>query len=73
MVATASSTWTTTKHHFYLKWAALLQKYDDAANYLHRYLYKCREAWALCFTHCAFNAGMQSTQRVESYNGIIQY
>ncbi|CAB5172146.1 unnamed protein product [Rhizophagus irregularis] len=113
MVTAASSTWTTTKHHFCLfhirknlekhflgkyggekwkefftafcrtrnshvefifeeKWAALLQKYDDAANYLQRHLYKCREAWALYFTHCAFNAGVQSTQRVESYNGIIK-
>ncbi|CAB4479910.1 unnamed protein product [Rhizophagus irregularis] len=54
------------------KWAVLLQKYDDAANYLQRHLYKCREAWALCFTHRAFNAGVQSTQRVESYNGIIK-
>ncbi|CAB4425493.1 unnamed protein product [Rhizophagus irregularis] len=54
------------------KWAALLQKYDDAANYLQRHLYKCREAWALCFTHRAFNAGVQSTQCVESYNGIIK-
>ncbi|CAB4375383.1 unnamed protein product [Rhizophagus irregularis] len=26
------------------KWAALLQKYDDAANYLQCYLYKCKEA-----------------------------
>ncbi|CAB5387291.1 unnamed protein product [Rhizophagus irregularis] len=113
MVAAASSTWTTIKHHFCLfhirknlekhflgkygeekwkefftvfcharnsrvefifeeKWAALLQKYDDAANYLQRHLYKCRETWALCFTHRAFNAGLQSTQRVESYNGIIK-
>ncbi|CAB4492900.1 unnamed protein product [Rhizophagus irregularis] len=54
------------------KWAALLQKYDDAANYLQRHLYKCRETWALCFTHRAFNAGVQSTQHVELYNGIIK-
>ncbi|CAG8722541.1 11565_t:CDS:2, partial [Racocetra fulgida] len=26
----------------------------------------------LCFTHCAFNAGVQSTQRFESYNAIIK-
>jgi hypothetical protein len=35
-------------------------------------LYECREAWALCFTHRAFNAGVQTTQRVESYNAIIK-
>jgi MULE transposase domain len=54
------------------RWAALITEYPDAANYLQRYLYQCREAWVLCFTHRAFNAGIQSTQRVESYNGIIK-
>ncbi|CAB5359026.1 unnamed protein product [Rhizophagus irregularis] len=108
MVATASSTWTITKHHFCLfhiqknlekhflgkyggekwkefftafcrarnsrvefifeeKWAALLQKYDDAANYLQRHLYKCREAWALCFTHHAFNAGVQTLLKLQRH------
>jgi hypothetical protein len=28
--------------------------------------------WALCFTHRSFNAGIQSTQRVESYNALIK-
>jgi hypothetical protein len=54
------------------KWAALLQKYNDATNYLQRHLYKCRKAWVLYFTHRAFNAGMQNTQCVELYNGIIK-
>ena len=54
------------------RWAALLQEYPDATSYLQRYLYPCREAWVLCFTHRAFNAGIQSTQRVESYNSIIK-
>jgi hypothetical protein len=39
------------------KWNALLQNYADDANYLQCQLYPCREAWVLCFTHCAFNAG----------------
>ncbi|CAG8753024.1 2622_t:CDS:1, partial [Funneliformis mosseae] len=30
------------------------------------------EAWVLCFTHRVFNARIQSTQRVESYNNIIK-
>src|SRR6266498_2125140 len=54
------------------RWASLLQKYPDASSYLQRQLYPCREAWVLCFTHRAFNAGVQSTQRVESYNSIIK-
>ena len=54
------------------RWNSLLQQYPNAASYLQRQLYKCREAWALCYTHRAFNAGVQSTQRVESYNAIIK-
>ncbi|CAG8696829.1 4267_t:CDS:10, partial [Funneliformis caledonium] len=46
------------------RWATLLQEYPDATSYL--------EAWVLCFTHRAFNAGIQSTQRIESYNSIIK-
>ncbi|CAG8658331.1 8607_t:CDS:2, partial [Scutellospora calospora] len=52
--------------------ATLLNEYDDATNYMQYYLYQCWETWALCFTHCAFNAGIQSMQRVESYNRIIK-
>lgn len=98
MIATVSTSWPKTKHHFCLfhirknlekhfmskygddkwrkffsafcyvrnscvesifeeRWAALLNEYEDAANYMHRYLYQCQEAWALCFTHYVFNAG----------------
>ena len=39
---------------------------------MQRQLYRCWEAWVLCFMHRGFNAGIQSTQRVESYNGIIK-
>ncbi|CAG8584661.1 6862_t:CDS:2, partial [Racocetra fulgida] len=57
---------------FKQNWGILLQEYNDAADYLQWQLYECREVWALCFTHCAFNADVQSTQRVESYNAIIK-
>ena len=30
-------------------------------------------SWALCYTHRSFNAGIQSTQRVESYNSLIKW
>ena len=49
-----------------------MQKYPDASSYLQHQLYPCRESWVLCFTHRAFNAEIQSTQRVESYNAIIK-
>lgn len=44
------------KSIFEEKWAILLQEYADAASYLQHQLYACREVWALCFTHRAFNA-----------------
>ncbi len=28
--------------------------------------------WALCFIHRSFNAGIQSTQRIEGYNALIK-
>ncbi|RGB25185.1 hypothetical protein C1646_772073 [Rhizophagus diaphanus] len=49
-----------------------LAMYDDVTNYLQCHLYKCREAWALYFTHHAFNAEMQNTQHIKLYNGIIK-
>ncbi|CAB4434524.1 unnamed protein product [Rhizophagus irregularis] len=87
MIAAARSSWPTTKHHFCLfhirknlekyflskyygeKWKKFFATFCSTRN---SRLYPCREAWALCFTHRAFNAGIQSTQRVESYNGIIK-
>ncbi|RIB21559.1 hypothetical protein C2G38_2176301 [Gigaspora rosea] len=57
---------------FEKRWNELLHKYPDASSYLQYQLYKYRESWVLCFTHRAFNAGVQSTQRVECYNGIIK-
>ncbi|CAG8680211.1 4565_t:CDS:2 [Cetraspora pellucida] len=86
MIVAAKNCWPMTKHYFCLfhirknlenhflnKYRAiLLQEYSDAADYLKWQLYECSEALALCFTHCAFNAGVQSTQRIESYNAIIK-
>jgi len=54
------------------RWSAFQEQFSEAARYLQRQLYPTREAWALCFTHKAFNAGIQSTQRVESYNAIFK-
>ena len=54
------------------RWALLLQKYSDTSSYLQYQLYPCKESWVLCFIHRAFNTGIQSTQRVESYNAIIK-
>lgn len=54
------------------RWSAFQEQFPEATRYMQRQLYPTREAWALCFTHKAFNAGIQSTQRVESYNAIFK-
>ena len=38
---------------------------------MHNTLYESKEAWAYCFTLRLFTGGIQSTQRVESLNGIL--
>src|SRR3954449_3086773 len=46
--------------------------YQEAQNYLERTLGIDVTNWALCFTHRSFNAGIQSTQQVKSYNVLIK-
>ncbi|CAG8751413.1 7519_t:CDS:2, partial [Rhizophagus irregularis] len=48
-----------------------LDKNGEAAPYLKNVLYPIKKRWAKCFTFKEFNAGMFSTQRVESINAII--
>ena len=59
-------------HDFEAQWSKLLDRYQAASPYLMRKLYPEKEAWAVCFTFKYFNAGVCSTQRVESYNNVIK-
>ncbi|CAB5360724.1 unnamed protein product [Rhizophagus irregularis] len=43
-----------------------------ARKYIERALGTDVTSWALCYTHRSFNAGIQSTSRVESYNALIK-
>jgi hypothetical protein len=56
---------------FEKRWQNLILKYSQAESYLHRILYESKESWAYCFTLQLFTGGIQSTQRVESLNGIL--
>ena len=60
------------ENEFQKRWHELLAKYPQARKYLERALGTDVTSWALCFTHRSFNAGIQSTQRVESYNALIK-
>ncbi|CAB4378894.1 unnamed protein product [Rhizophagus irregularis] len=45
--------------------------YNDSARLLENLLAQYKESWAYCFTLRLFTGGIQSTQRVESLNGIL--
>ncbi len=60
------------ENEFQKQWHNLLINYPIAKKYLERTLGVDVTGWALCFTHRLFNAGIQSTQRVESYNSLIK-
>ncbi|CAB4490355.1 unnamed protein product [Rhizophagus irregularis] len=60
------------EEEFQKRWHELLTNYPEAQKYLERALGTDVTGWALCFTHRSFNAGVQSTQRVESYNALIK-
>src|SRR5277367_5618593 len=60
------------EEEFRIRWRVLLAHYSEARKYLERALGTDVTNWALCFTHRSFNAGIQSTQHVKSYNALIK-
>jgi hypothetical protein len=61
-----------TENEFQKRWHKLLAGYPAARKYLKRALGQVVTSWALCHTNRSFNAGIQSTQRVEGYNSLIK-
>ncbi len=60
------------ENEFKKQWNELTVKFPAACKYLKRTLGTDVTSWALCYTHRSFNAGIQSTQRVKSYNSLIK-
>ena len=56
---------------FESRYQQLIELYPNIGSYLKK-LYESKKSWARCFTTQVFNAGIQSTQRVECYNNIIK-
>ncbi|EXX54876.1 hypothetical protein RirG_230580 [Rhizophagus irregularis DAOM 197198w] len=56
---------------FEKRWQNLVSKYSQTESYLHNILYKSKKSWAYCFTLRLFTGDIQSTQRIESLNGIL--
>ena len=50
----------------------MVETFPACYNYMTKTLYANRISWAKCYTPFQFNAGIQSTQSVESFNAIIK-
>ena len=60
------------ENEFQNRWHNLLINFSVARKYIERALGTDVTSWALCYTHRSFNAGIQSTSHVESYNALIK-
>ena len=56
---------------FEQRWKNMIEKFPDCQNYM-KSLYNNRINWAKAYLPSQFNAGIQSTQSVESFNNIIK-
>ena len=57
---------------FEQKWESMLNMFPECQPYMTRVLYSNRLSWAKSYLPFQFNAGVQSTQSVESFNSIIK-
>jgi hypothetical protein len=61
-----------TQCQFESRYKEMLTKYEPCRTYLEKKLYPSRESWARCYIGKVFTAGVESTQRVESINGVLK-
>ncbi|CAB4399477.1 unnamed protein product [Rhizophagus irregularis] len=57
---------------FEKKWKSMLDTFPECYSYMMRALYPNRSSWAKSYLPFQFNAGIQSTQSVESFNALIK-
>ena len=60
------------QEQFESRYNDMLTKYESCRSYLEDKLYPSRESWARYSIAKIFTAGVESTQRVESINGILK-
>ncbi|CAG8678894.1 28795_t:CDS:2 [Gigaspora margarita] len=53
-------------------WQSIIETFPECHNYITRTLYNNCFSWAKSYASFQFNARIQSTQSVESFNGIIK-
>ncbi|PKC16060.1 hypothetical protein RhiirA5_407489 [Rhizophagus irregularis] len=61
-----------TQTQFDLRFNDMLSKYEPCRSYLENKLYPSRNSWARYSIAKVFTAGAESTQRVESINGVLK-
>ncbi|CAB4425288.1 unnamed protein product [Rhizophagus irregularis] len=61
-----------TEYQFELRYTEMLTKYEPCRSYLEKKLYPSRESWARYAISKVFTAGVESTQQVESINGVLK-
>jgi hypothetical protein len=57
---------------FEQRWAFMINEFPECERYMTRALYSNRVSWAKAYMLFQFNGRIQSTQSVESFNGIIK-
>ena len=57
---------------FEQKWKSMVDTFPECHSYMTKTLYPNRSSWAKSYLPFQFNAGIQSTQSVESFNAIIK-
>jgi hypothetical protein len=60
------------QEEFELRYQEMLTKYESCRPYLKKKLYPTRASWAKYSITKIFTAGVESTQRVESINGVLK-
>ena len=60
------------ERQFEARYNEMLTKYEKCRPYLEKKLYPNRESWARYAIAKVFTAGVESTQRVESLNGVLK-
>lgn len=60
------------EYQFEARYNDMLTKYEPCRSYLEKKLYPNRNSWARYSIAKVFTAGIESTQRVESLNGVLK-
>ncbi|CAG8651765.1 11622_t:CDS:2, partial [Scutellospora calospora] len=58
---------------FEQRWEFIIKTFPECEHYMIKKLFANRNSWAKAYAPLQFNAGIQSTQSVESFNGRLEH